>query len=285
MILPKGYERAEFPDMALVLKEDAVSRAGDLRDLLRAILDGRKEEWDLDAVAAGRGTVYIATLPGVGEIVVRVYRHGGILGGVLGTYFPTCHRFLNELVVTEAARALGVTRLESVGVACLGTAPGVRGFWISRRLKGTESLYAYMASRPPGTTLVARIAFTVARMHEGGIFHADLNIQNILVTFEGEVPEVSIIDFDKAFRKPRLGPEARVRQLLRLDRSLLKCLPEDSPWRSPWVRLRFAAAYSKVFPEVRPAIKHYMRDFEKYVRRYRLGWALQILLGVSKKRP
>ena len=68
-----------------------------------------------------------------------------------------------------------------------------------------------MSSREPGAA--------IRKMHEAGIDHADLNMNNILVDKKGAV---FIIDFDKAAVHPELGQRRRIRNLRRLLRSLRK---------------------------------------------------------------
>ncbi len=280
--LPKGYVIKIFPDMKLVMRENEVLGSGELRDLLLAILKGRAVD-GLTSESGGRGGIFYADTAGLGKVVIRGYRHGGVFGGVLGDRFLSPERFLNELTITERALEAGITRLKPVGIAYRETMLGSRGFWISRRMEDAKTLHAYMTIFPPASEIIEKTVKAVAKMHENGIGHADLNIQNIMVVTKEDGLEVSIIDFDKAFQKNFLSPEERMRQLRRLDRSLLKWLPENSAWRRPMTRLRFAAAYCKVFPEIRPLLKEYIEGFDRYERRYRLGWFLQRLLGGAKK--
>ena len=284
MGLPPGYTRLLFPDMKLVLRGEVEPFAGDLRGIIQAILDENPEFQGLKPVKAGRGIVYFGRLTGVGEIAIRAYRHGGMLERVTGGRFFSPKRFFRELAVTEMARTAGVTRLEPVGVAYLETFLGVTGFWVSQRITGAENLHAYMLKFPPTHTVIKKVARTIAEMHRRGIGHADLTIQNILVIRgPGSPLSVSIIDFDKAVSGP-LSLKERMRQLRRLDRSLLKWLPKDSAWRRPATRLSFAAAYCERIPEARPLIREYIRRFEGYERRYRWGWSLQNLLKGSTSR-
>jgi tRNA A-37 threonylcarbamoyl transferase component Bud32 len=142
-----------------------------------------------------------------------------------------------------------------------------------------------MLSNSPAPQVVAAVAIGIAKMHHHGIYHSDLTIQNILVVRSPDSSlTVSVIDFDKAMMKTFLTPETCIRQLRRLDRSLLKWLPEDSQWRRPMVRLRFAAAYCRQIPEIRPFVKAYFRQFKRFKRRYRMGWVFQSLLGQSMRR-
>ncbi len=275
-----GFHQIVFPDFTLVVDKEFVPIVELLRDFLNTLLHGEIRSPELEPFASGRGSVYIVRSERIGELVVRPYRHGGFLGGILKTRFFTPRRFIRELVLTVKAHEFGITRLVPVGVAFRRLVCGVQGFWISRHLAGWETLHTHMESHPPTRILIGKVAQAVAQMHQMGIAHVDLTIQNILLKHKLESHfEVSIIDFDRAYYRDSLELRECAKQLRRLDRSLLKWLPERSPWRKPVTRLRFAAAYCRLLPQVRPMIKGYIQGFENYKRGYRLGWGLQTLIG------
>jgi len=90
--------------------------------------------------------------------------------------------------------------------------------------------------------LAARAGRAVARLHDAGVYHADLNLTNLLV---GPVAsdDVVVVDFDRArVRQGPLGRRARRRNLARLARSLAKLDPGES-LGGPALRRAFAAAY------------------------------------------
>ncbi len=271
--IPTGYIRIIFPEIKLVLRENEAGHADTLRSYLRSI-------------HAGRGIVYLGTLKGRGEIVIRTYHHGGLVGKALGKRFLSPRRFFRELTLTEMAIAAGVTSLHPLGVAYRETRTGVTGFWISYRIPEAESLYNHIKGHAPSPGLIRAVAQSVARMHRRGFIHPDLTLQNILITPSpnGDYA-VSIIDFDKTDWQPHPDPEKQLIQLKRLDRSLLKWIPPGSGWRRPRTRLRFAAYYVREFPNLRPLIKAYARQFGRHERRYRLGWILQAWLGQSPGIP
>lgn len=275
-----GYQRVPFPDFTFVVREDFVPVVGTLRQLLYGLVRNEVNSPEIKPFSSGRGVVYLARIGSRGEFIIRPYRHGGILGRVFKTRFFSYRRFLEELGLTLRARQAGVTLLEAVGVAYRKAGGGVHGFWITDRIPGAESLFTWMRAHNPSKRLIEEIARTIARMHQVGIGHVDLTIQNILVTHSSDLsPVVSVIDFDKAYYQENLDLHERMDQLRRLDRSLLKWMPDRSPWCLPWVRLRFACAYCRLAPKMRSFVKGYARNFRRYERWYRLGWALQ---GVKK---
>jgi len=69
----------------------------------------------------------------------------------------------------------------------------------------------------------------VAALHKAGVFHADLNLRNILVHPGPEGVRIALLDFDRAWLGPvPLGARARRRNLRRLVRSLAKLDPDGT---------------------------------------------------------
>jgi len=94
------------------------------------------------------------------------------------------------------------------------------------------------------------VAATIADMHDAGIVHADLNLKNLLVRDAFDEPEAFVIDFDRARLAGRLGLGERMRNLLRLDRSVLKWAASRRAV-SPLDRLRVLCIYLDRYPRWR----------------------------------
>ncbi|MEZ2721738.1 3-deoxy-D-manno-octulosonic acid kinase [Paenalcaligenes hominis] len=63
------------------------------------------------------------------------------------------------------------------------------------------------------------VAFAVKQMHDAGVWHADLNVFNIL---NDDNDRIHLIDFDRARRLTVVDSKQRLNNLLRLRRSLIK---------------------------------------------------------------
>src|SRR5207249_9241821 len=75
--------------------------------------------------------------------------------------------------------------------------------------------------------LAAAAGRAIAGLHAAGVFHADLNLRNILVHAGAEGVRVALLDFDRAWLGAApLRAGARRRNLRRLARSLAKLDPE-----------------------------------------------------------
>jgi 3-deoxy-D-manno-octulosonic acid kinase len=92
--------------------------------------------------------------------------------------------------------------------------------------------------------IIDATARTVASLHAAGVYHADLNLTNILVR-PSPSPQAFIIDFDRArlFPSPLLQ-HLRQRNLRRLRRSLQKLDPHGHRY-SPDDLETFCATYNE----------------------------------------
>lgn len=167
----------------------------------------------------GRGGL-LRTKTCLGPALVRTYRRGGLLRGLLPDAFVSPERALREVEAVE--------RLEPLGVAPAVFGLEIRGGALQRmriavaEVEGARNLLQLAADESPAASLPAlgrAIGEAVATMHEAGVSHADLNAANILVADEG----VRLIDFDGA--RVDDGPvplDRRHAEVQRLCRSLDK---------------------------------------------------------------
>jgi hypothetical protein len=206
---------------------------------VRRELDGELARWLASdgeaagpAAAGGRGGLRVMSLPAGGSAFVRRYRHGGLLGRLLGEiYWQHPSRPWRELLATEAARAAGIAAPEVLAAAALPVAQAwplsllYRGVLVTRGIEGRRTLAD--ALRTAGSPEERRrwilcAAAAMARLHAAGIRHPDLNAANFLV---GDTPEepAAVIDFDRARVGPRpVGALGRALARRRVARSVAK---------------------------------------------------------------
>ena len=177
---------------------------------------------------AGRGAVFILEGESLGRdfaVVVRQYRHGGLLRGLLGDRFLNARRFLEELIIHRRVRELGLPAPEPLGVIVVqekAGRPGRKGYYVTRRLDGVQGLPEYLVRATPQRRrqLAAELGARLRCLHEDGIFYADLQVRNLLVDRSGEL---FFIDFDKSKRfSGPLSPARRRANLYRFARSMEK---------------------------------------------------------------
>jgi len=92
------------------------------------------------------------------------------------------------------------------------------GLWyradiIIERVSGAKDLVAHLAHHPMDNTLWYKLGETIAKFHLRGVYHADLNAKNILITGE----QFYLIDFDRGeIQSPHAKwQQANLQRLLR----------------------------------------------------------------------
>jgi len=199
-------------------------------DLLEASL-GLLEAGGLEAAfaqsppgATGRGaTALLGAKPG-GRLLLRRLVHGGALAGWLGDCFAGPRRPLRELAVTAALRARGAPVPRPALVA--GRRRGLCWSLAFATFYEEDTRDLLRVLRGPGPAQMLRCAaaagLAVRRFHDLGGRHADLQAANLLLRETPAGAEVLLIDLDRARLGPPPSPAARMAQLMRLYRSLLK---------------------------------------------------------------
>jgi len=222
-----------LPPSHVMLRAGAV-RAAIRRDLVPAlgpwllaptfVLPARAER-----LASGRGGAYRVELADGTCVVVRLYRRGGAIARfVRATYLGVRPRPLRELAVTDEARRRGVPAAEVLAARVEGTFV-YRGALVTAELPAAVTLVEALRRAPDAgarSALAAAAGRAVAALHHAGVFHADLNLTNIMVGPGADGGAVALVDFDRArVGRCPLRHGARRRNLRRLARSLAKLDP------------------------------------------------------------
>ena len=218
-------------------------------------------------------------LKGGERMVLRHYSHGGLLRFFTRDLYLFGSRSFQELALTEEIRSSGIGTVQPVGAMhrCFLT-PFYRAYLMSLEIPGAKDMVHYLQDigpQPAGETLVAKrkiirsAGFLLRKFHQAGFFHADLQLKNLLVT-DGKV---LLIDFDRSYRKPSLSTGERVKNLLRLDRSVDKWKRYGLPvsLRDRW---RFFLAYAEDDKEIRETLRRALRTYSIRSFFHRLRWSL-----------
>lgn len=234
--------------------------------------------------APGRGAVWVIPAPaGAGAgIVYKRYRRGGLLGRLLGGARLGWQGLFRELEVSQAAllRGLDVPRL--LAVRATRRLPGVysaeaffREIPHARDLPVWFGAAAQAADTRARRELIRLVAAAVRRMHDAGLWHADLNAWNLLVQQSApeSPPRVYIVDLDKARRLRTVAAADRMLNLVRLYRSTQKIEPlcaalawTDAP--------RFLKAYTGDAPWPRAQKRRLATACRRALAWHRLWWRL-----------
>ena len=196
--------------------------------LLTAGLIPALENPDKGDGPTGRGAHRRLELADGRAVILRRYRHGGMLARLTGERFLGSGRFRREFEVARTAWASGVPTARPVAVGWRGPVYPTRGWIATLAIPGARDMLAIFA-RPIAATKRVTAARAAARavraLHDAGIVHADLHLKNLMV---GEGPggpgsAAWVIDLDLARGgKGSLPLRDRISNLARLFRSVEK---------------------------------------------------------------
>lgn len=163
----------------------------------------------------GRGRIMRFPLHS-GEGILRRYRRGGLAARILGDrYFH--NRMKHEFLLTARLHAAGLPVPQPLGVVWERQKGCYRGALSTRALEAT-TLHAHLQQQTPSREVLLQTGKAIRALHDAGVWHADLQVMNILVGPHA----VWLIDFDNARDTGAPSRTARARNLLRLRRSLEK---------------------------------------------------------------
>jgi 3-deoxy-D-manno-octulosonic acid kinase len=160
------------------------------------------------AGAGNRAGAFRLSVGDAPEMFARRAKRGGLIRFLLtDLYFGFDPRPLRELAITVEARRRGIAVVEPMGAMVERTGFGAyRGFFLTRAVAGlTLWDFLQIDDDPIVRGLVLhRVREVIDAMHERGLFHADLNLHNVMVENASESFAVKLLDLDKA----RLGTGA-----------------------------------------------------------------------------
>ncbi|MDI6761362.1 MAG: lipopolysaccharide kinase InaA family protein [Candidatus Brocadiaceae bacterium] len=208
----------------------------------------------------GRGEYPRIPLEGGGTAIIRRVRHGGLWGKVAGDLLWGVGRPVRELINANKALERGVPTAEILGIRLEAAGPPLSGpFYraevFSRELPETIDLLELLESSESTLDvqqhrgeIIRAVALSVRAMHEAGLYHNDLHLKNILITREAPF-KAYIIDLDKSSLHESLSLNQKIKNLLRLDRSVEKFMTVGAYRNTPLRpitqrdRLRFLRDY------------------------------------------
>jgi len=178
--------------------------------------------WDTRAgvVNGGRGGALFIEAP-FGRCVLRHYRRGGIVAGLMGDRYLLTGaertRGFAEFRLLAALRSRDLPVPAPIAARYRRHGAHYRADLITRRIDGAQTLAELLASGAADAQIMARVGSAIARFHAEGAYHADLNAHNVLLNDDA----VWLIDFDRGeLRTP--ARDWQLANLARLKRSLLK---------------------------------------------------------------
>jgi 3-deoxy-D-manno-octulosonic acid kinase len=187
---------------------------------------GRSE---VAAVDVGRGSAWFLD-SAAQHWVLRHYRRGGFIARLSADWYL----WAGESRVRAFAEYRLLARLIERGLPVprpIGARYRRAGlvYWcdlITERVEGAVALSAELTARALSDEAWCSIGAAIARLHQAGVDHADLNAHNILIGRRGAI---SVVDFDRG--RIRVAGAWRLRNLGRLRRSLEKVARDLPPGR------------------------------------------------------
>jgi hypothetical protein len=213
------------------------------------------------------------------RMVVRRYSHGGLFGlFTRGLYFFGSRSF-RELALTEEIRSYGIPTTEPIGaIHRLTQFPFYQPYLLSLEVPRALNLIQYFQQISPHPSLqdlsqkrkmIRSAGLLLRQFHELGFFHGDLHLKNILIAED----QLILIDFDRSYRKPVLSQRKKMKNLLRLNRSVEKWKRLGLPITrtDQW---RFFLSYAGNDVRMTKAIQKVVRTYSIRHLFYRTGWIL-----------
>lgn len=166
----------------------------------------------------GRGTLERFAFEGGNGLIRRCLR-GGAIRHVLRDAYLLDNRPLRELRLHAELYDAGLPTVAPLGAVWERRGLFYRGAVATLEVAARNLLEALRDGGGEASEgVLTRCGAVIRQMHELGVYHADLQLRNILVSGH----TVYLIDFDKARRVTTLPPLQRARNLLRLKRSFEK---------------------------------------------------------------
>nr|WP_319535988.1 3-deoxy-D-manno-octulosonic acid kinase [uncultured Vibrio sp.] len=170
--------------------------------------------------ATGRGTTWFVQLDTM-QAALRHYRRGGLLGKLVKDQYwfsgwdktRSAEEF--QLLLTLIKAGVNVPRPIAARAVKVGLT--YQADLLSERIPNARDLVSILQERSLSKAMYKKIGQEIAKMHNAGVNHTDLNIHNILID---DKDKVWIIDFDKC-RKQEHGKWEK-QNLERLLRSFKK---------------------------------------------------------------
>ncbi len=222
------------------------------------------------------------------SFVVREYWHGGLVGKVLKDFFWDGMRPVRELLVCEAARRGGINTTEIIAIVkkrVLGSLYKFR--LVTREITESIDLIELILLAWENQLLeqkreiIDKLAKAVSDMHDVGVYHADLHLKNILVKSDaGGGVHMYIIDLDKSKQSEKISFEKRMKNIMRLDRSVVK-LRRNNNDRFPKAfpvsksdRIRFLKKYIELDSGSVKPLRYYIKSYNNTHTFHRLWWSV-----------
>jgi 3-deoxy-D-manno-octulosonic acid kinase len=154
------------------------------------------------------------------DMVVRTLMHGGLFRHITGKRFLTPNRTMRELKASAHLISRGILTPEIIAVRLIKEGPFYAIDVISRLIPGAVDLLMYLETvHEDSAELLKKSGMLIRKIHDSGVYHADLHIKNILLD---DTKNLWVLDLDKAHQFDRLPGIMKQLNLKRFMRSVKK---------------------------------------------------------------
>jgi len=248
--IPPGFEKVVIGRTTLLVRDKYKDQILDQENVFPGKI--RKEVSPEFSLLKGRNLIPCVPIKGSNErMIIKHYEHGGLFRKITRDIFFGDSRPFRELAILEAASQKDL-RVPEVLAARVSRIFGAlyKGEIVCKEIPDSVNLLEYlkMLNEKPmkekigwKREIIESLAEAIRKMHSSGIYHADLNIKNILIQNVGEKIRVYLLDFDRSKIKDRLTLRDRLNNLARFNRSCQK-------WGAPITstdKLRLFLSYFK----------------------------------------
>jgi len=279
---PTSFSLVEKGKTSFLLKEEYINLL--LKQGIDDLKTFLKKSNQASHYVKGRTLHPSLPLEGGKRMVLRQYSHGGVLRALTGNLYLFGARSFQELALTEEIRSSGIPTVSSLGAIHHRIFfPFYQAYFLSIEVPRAIDLIQFFqetVAMPSSETLslkrktIRSAGLLIRQFHQAGFFHGDLQLKNILVAGD----QLLLIDFDRSYRKPALSVQERIKNLLRLNRSVEK-------WKRLGVpitrtdRWRFFTAYTEGDKKIQEVMERLLRTYSLRFLFQRLGWAIEKVLG------
>jgi 3-deoxy-D-manno-octulosonic acid kinase len=226
----------------------------------------------LAKVGGGRGGAHYLELPGGARAVLREYLRGGLPGRFLRDLHLGSARAFAELRLHEELARRGVPTLRVLAARTVSVG-GVffRHALLTEEVAARDLVQAATERPERRAALCAAAGRAVRALHDAGLDHADLHPGNLLVRWDGDAPEVLVIDLDRGSLRSPLPPARRARSLVRFARYLRRHDVGGGGRAAARDEIGFLRAYLRLEGAERGERRRQLRTFRGQLRG-RVAW-------------
>ncbi len=203
--------------------------------------------------------------------IVRRYRRGGAAKFIMRDKYIASSRPFEEVRISEHLRSrdvqttevLAAVQIREMSVIC-------SGFIVTREILDVTPIRRLVSENQEGREILTKgVPEAFRALHDAGVAHHDLTVDNVLVHEDGTV---FLIDLDGCSISETVGTPRRLVDLMRFRRSAHKnsLAVSEQEWRV------FFRSYAGDNDALLEKLESWLNTFDRRLFWYKIGWKLGI---------